>query len=756
MEITYSVKNFRIFGTKGTSFDLKPITILTGANCAGKSSLVKSLLLLGNFFEKNKGKDFRPEKTPLSFSDEKVYINGIDNVLNNKSKGDKDVEFSISRKGLSENVVYRMDMSFSSKDSDLLNDGWLNHIRFSCIIDGASDVFIDASVTPEGELSFDVLDLSGNIYRDFRRNLDIASYQMLFGECVDLAEAGFFRSRYPDNAALEQLDLEIDSLLSRIRENPLNDTLDFSYQKKSFRNIIKDNDRYNREREIRLFLNMKTEGVNFKSLECFVSTGVLLYLPILNEIGGMRPSEFKEFIDGQKDFDDRCMSVYEQNFLNPDNGNGAIDILMDAVAEAFKNSGESTFLGFYRKMESKAIADVGQLSAKDVTLRNSFVSNWRNLCVNDFSRSGKDAGFIDKIETAANMLVHLGETEYYFSESLPFSESLLARKDVDFYYVYRVLTYLERKRDATDIVKDADDANSRHYKFNNDDLISWTDPRFGDLIDYPESKVFKEYKRFVVNVVSDFLQSNDIARITSVGSFLCPVLRSYSIYDKGNPLSTILMSYHEAKTALVEKRGKFAPGSFINKWVKAMGVGRSMEIDMNEDNTAFRIRIVDKNGKKYSSADFGHGVSQLLSILINIETAAIRNEVNDKSGNVTICFEEPEVSLHPSWQSKLAYIFRDAYESFGIHFILETHSEYLTRATQAMVAQECQSESDLKTFPCVVYYMERNGTAYDLGYQLSGRFRRSFGTGFFDEAGKSSIKILKREKELRDGKDVQL
>jgi AAA15 family ATPase/GTPase len=49
----FSLENFRLFKEK-TSFDLAPITILTGTNSSGKSSLIKAILLLKANFEKNK------------------------------------------------------------------------------------------------------------------------------------------------------------------------------------------------------------------------------------------------------------------------------------------------------------------------------------------------------------------------------------------------------------------------------------------------------------------------------------------------------------------------------------------------------------------------------------------------------------------------------------------------------------------------------------------------------------------------------
>jgi hypothetical protein len=49
-------------------------------------------------------------------------------------------------------------------------------------------------------------------------------------------------------------------------------------------------------------------------------------------------------------------------------------------------------------------------------------------------------------------------------------------------------------------------------------------------------------------------------------------------------------------------------------------------------------------------------------------------------------------------------------------------------------------------------YIGSNGSAYDLEYLETGRFNRSFGPGFFDEATRSCVEILKRERRDRNGK----
>ena len=49
MKTRFHIKNFRVFDENGVTFDLKPITILTGANSSGKSSMVKAMFLLDGF-----------------------------------------------------------------------------------------------------------------------------------------------------------------------------------------------------------------------------------------------------------------------------------------------------------------------------------------------------------------------------------------------------------------------------------------------------------------------------------------------------------------------------------------------------------------------------------------------------------------------------------------------------------------------------------------------------------------------------------
>lgn len=69
----FTIKNFRIFDEEGTMVPLRPVTILTGCNNVGKSSIVKALCLLKDFCQQletdyEDGKKLHLERYKMDFS----------------------------------------------------------------------------------------------------------------------------------------------------------------------------------------------------------------------------------------------------------------------------------------------------------------------------------------------------------------------------------------------------------------------------------------------------------------------------------------------------------------------------------------------------------------------------------------------------------------------------------------------------------------------------------------------------------------
>ena len=116
---------------------------------------------------------------------------------------------------------------------------------------------------------------------------------------------------------------------------------------------------------------------------------------------------------------------------------------------------------------------------------------------------------------------------------------------------------------------------------------------------------------------------------------------------------------------------------------------------------------------------------------------------------LTIIIEEPEQNLHPVLQSKLADLFYELNDKYGLRFIIETHSEYLIRETQVIVGKRFKNMNDSEfeeENPFKVFYFPSDGIPYDMGYTSSGLFREKFGDGFINEAGRLHMTVLKNSK----------
>ena len=156
----------------------------------------------------------------------------------------------------------------------------------------------------------------------------------------------------------------------------------------------------------------------------------------------------------------------------------------------------------------------------------------------------------------------------------------------------------------------------------------------------------------------------------------------------------------------------------------------------------------------------------MISILLQIETAILsakEEKANKESVDGLSCFdkydevkyhfeentiaiEEPEIHLHPSYQSKLAEMFAEAYTKYNIHFIIETHSEYLIRKLQVMVADK---EFSLISEDVSLNYVDKreDGTSYNkhIIIKEDGDLTDSFGSGFYDEADALAIQLFRNK-----------
>ena len=169
-------------------------------------------------------------------------------------------------------------------------------------------------------------------------------------------------------------------------------------------------------------------------------------------------------------------------------------------------------------------------------------------------------------------------------------------------------------------------------------------------------------------------------------------------------------------------------------------------------------------------ADKGYGVLQLFVFLLKIEISILEMKTNEKlyvydttglnqnlikylrTHNqlhpITVALEEPECHLHPSLQSKIADMIVEANKQFGIHFIIESHSEYLIRKLQLLVSQEEIGIDNIS----LLYVNQKSRPNYlpvltDIGINEDGTLKNEFGKGFYDESLRLSKELFNFKKE---------
>jgi predicted ATPase len=144
----------------------------------------------------------------------------------------------------------------------------------------------------------------------------------------------------------------------------------------------------------------------------------------------------------------------------------------------------------------------------------------------------------------------------------------------------------------------------------------------------------------------------------------------------------------------------------------------------------------EKNGVEVQPPDVGTGISQVLPVIVSA--------LYFKEGIVEI--EQPELHIHPAFQTILGDLFISQAQKKELIFLLETHSEHLLLRLLRRIRETNDNQLEdgaqgLTPKKLGVYYVENSAT----GVQISklevdeiGEFKDEWPDGFFEE----------REKEL--------
>lgn len=261
-------------------------------------------------------------------------------------------------------------------------------------------------------------------------------------------------------------------------------------------------------------------------------------------------------------------------------------------------------------------------------------------------------------------------------------------------------------------------------------------------------QILQEKKKFqeaiVENIDSIFSTRSQLSSlIDSINLYYISahIAQQNSLYVSSNQddyLAQTIDAFYSLKIIQGEKEYEF-----IRKWMKEFEIGTDFKID-SIFGDAYRVEITEPDGTSVLLADKGMGSIQLMILLFRL-ASIIRKEETDYFSNSFIVIEEPEQNLHPKMQSKLADLFEAVASEYNCKFIIETHSEYLIRKTQVLVAKaKYFDEEDLNEHnPFKVYYLPEDGSErYEMKFTTKGRFANKFGKGFFDTASELAFELF--------------
>ena len=258
-------------------------------------------------------------------------------------------------------------------------------------------------------------------------------------------------------------------------------------------------------------------------------------------------------------------------------------------------------------------------------------------------------------------------------------------------------------------------------------------------------------EQFAVSVATTLMET----RVEYIYAHAASQKVLFSIEDKNDYLAKTLHEFYKANV----ERGDTAHG-FLIQWLTKFGIGTDIKIDTIEGE-GYTAEVMCQDGYGRHLADLGTGSVQLVILLLKLTTLVKTyggmhldmtedekqylnyygaTDVDYEGAKPIVIIEEPEQNLHPAIQSQLAELLYEVSTKYGIQCIVETHSEYLIRRSQVIVAEN----SDNKQWknPFAVYYFPEDKDPYSMNYRPDGKFSNEFGKGFFDEASNLAFQIF--------------
>lgn len=719
-DFSFSFDNYKFFD-KTMQFSLAPITILTGTNSSGKSSLTFGLQLVSDLNDKLE----KTDKNEIELGVRDLMKIGTAHNLINKNNG-ADTVFNITTE---------------NDNSPSIGKKYKHSITYKVLSD--KKLFIDSeSITmgPEDTVLY--------------KSNGIGSHIDLV-ECYKILQKEKYINDYLKINLMNYSTLESNSLhLGLIYDDLL------KYARKIEQFIESDhypeNENQDGEEFIEKVESIAKEGkYGFQRFEDFIKP-IMKRLFAMIEVGD--EEDYGLFVDILKEFE---FEFFEYNFFQN------IDLKKSKLN--YKDYG-------FLKRDYKSLLSSNQLFVDLEMLFPEKSNEIIDVIIKDFW--DYPSKYYNEIEKLNYCFLSLFQSKFISEDTnFPFSLNLLNNNKRDlsitlhfivFCYGFEILNadIIKKWSDPEYDGKDGVDLDFNDYLYRlmeskldavqpstnsrrkNDDLWNTLFLFNFELFDFYRfafEKVYKIKEINKINPTNSFFNSTkslilDIQRrIQNLDLHYHPNFNAHldkryvELLDSKNKLSQILNTYLENKN---ENRD-----AFVKKWIQEFDIADDFEVKKEEQLARLYLT---KNESNFMINDEGMGTGKLIPILLHIASIKVKDE-NKKRSYLVI--EEPESNLHPALQSKLADMFVDAYEQFGLRIIIETHSEYLIRKLQFIIARgypEKIEPSDVQIY----YFYHPNKVPdgekqiYPIEIKKDGRLTKNFGKGFLDESMKLGMLLF--------------
>ena len=524
MNTKYTVKNFRVFDSEGAEIRLNPLTFLTGCNSSGKSSIVKSLLLLCDCLsqlkeDKENGKEVKPTAHKLDFAKKPHNLLGKFSKVVNEKSTDNVVTMAIQVHSLMLMQDVELELSFGIDENDNMSNGYIKSI----VVRTMEGTVVYSSNEKEGCCG-DFYSVIPQFFNFIRVQHVISTYQSL----------GIDRELTGD-VTEEEYEKYVNSMKSFITD----------YKKDNTReSLLEINAWNNAHRRYGSFL-LKNSAKKPEMIEKAFENGMIYYLPILDAK-----------LSGDKE--------ESLNFLSSviaDNQNDkALVSVLSRVINDFKESDFASFVEYYKSVEKAYLSDMNRyvfqltggvsprlFRANDATIKAT------EIMMSPYNVDPNNTWIIwgdDKAEVVEEPKMSKEEKIAEW-DAMPITLDLL----------FEAMAMLSHK-----LIPE----NEIHYQ--SPDKIPFV--QYSSKVEYLFFKYLEEaIEEIVVEATPDAL--------SYVSSSIINVKRLYPL-ESNDEFTELLKKYVETKRCL-DKMADYVPNTFMDKWTKAFGIGERISINIDDE-----------------------------------------------------------------------------------------------------------------------------------------------------------------------------